>query len=88
VWVTEGIADWVRYYHYEPNRKPSKPTRNDSYGKGYGDAAYFLNFLNSKRRDMIYYINKDLREGTYAETIFTRLMGKTVDQLWEETLSK
>jgi len=87
VWVTKGIAGWVRYFHFEPNRKPYKPTINDSYTNGYEIAVHFLNFLKSKRRDMIYYINKDLREGSYAETIYTKLMGKTLDELWEEMLS-
>jgi hypothetical protein len=85
-WITEGIADWVRYYHFEPNRKPSKPTPSQHYTNGYGVAAYFLDWINVRYNPMIYWINKDCREGTYAPTIFPRLTGKTVDQHWQEML--
>ena len=54
---------------------------------GYGVAAYFLNYINNSRyRYMIYYLNKDCREGTYNENIFKRLTGKTADQLWLDML--
>ncbi len=86
-WVTEGIADWVRYFHYEPQQKrPNKPKRNTSYRNGYGSSAYFLNWIESRYKWMIYYLNKDCREGTYNENIFKRLTGHSVDELWQMML--
>lgn len=88
-WITEGIADWVRYYNYEPNRKPSKPGTNNKYTDGYGVSAYFFDYINritNYSPNMVYWVNKDCREGNYADTIFPRLTGKTLDQLWADMM--
>ncbi|OXA60270.1 hypothetical protein Fcan01_05133 [Folsomia candida] len=81
-WITEGIADWVRYFHYERNR-PVRPGRTKSYRDGYATSAYFLNWIESRYKGIIYYLNKSCREGTYTENIFERFTGYNVDQLWE-----
>ncbi|ODM94871.1 hypothetical protein Ocin01_11806 [Orchesella cincta] len=86
-WVTEGLADWVRYWHYEPNRKPGKPGAGSHYTNGYGVSAYFLDWINSRWDPMNYWINKDCREGTYDVSIFPRLTGKTVDQHWDDMMN-
>lgn len=45
-WLIEGIADWIRYYKYEPSsRMPSKPQSTDYYTLGYGISAYFLQYI-------------------------------------------
>lgn len=85
-WVTEGMADWVRYWHYEPNRKPGKPGPGSHYTNGYGVSAYFLDWINERYTPMNYWINKDCREGTYNDNIFPRLTGKTVDQHWTDMM--
>ncbi|KAJ6640778.1 hypothetical protein Bhyg_05710 [Pseudolycoriella hygida] len=90
-WLTEGIADWIRYFVYEPDRKPKKPTPDQHYTNGYGVAAYFLQFIIDSppklQPNMIYWVNKDCREGTYADSIWKRLTGKTVDQHWNDMMN-
>lgn len=87
-WITEGIADWVRYFHFEPERQPSRPVRGQHYSNGYGVAAYFLDWLNTNYqpagRNMTYHLNKECRDGTYQNDVFVRLTGKTADDLWQE----
>jgi len=88
-WIWEGVADYIRYFVYtwEGDKKPGKPSASQSYRDGYGTSAYFMNYVKTKvRDDMVYYVNKDAREGTYADTIWPRLTGKTLDQLWNDML--
>lgn len=94
VWLTEGIADWIRYYKYEPSsRMPSKPRSTDSYTFGYGISAYFLQYIIDNTPqwrspyDMVYWANKDCREGTYNDSMWQRMVGKTLDQLWQDMLT-
>jgi hypothetical protein len=86
-WLTEGIADWVRYYNYEPDRKPGKPGPSNYYTDGYGVSAYFLQWIQTRVGDMVYWANKDCREGTYNDELWPRLTGRTLDQLWGEMMA-
>ncbi|CAG7718026.1 unnamed protein product [Allacma fusca] len=90
-WLVEGIADYWRNYHFEDDSKPkpSKPGPNNKYTDGYKVTAFFLDYVDrtNPARDMLYWLNKDCREGTYADTIWPRLLnGKTVDVLWDEMM--
>jgi len=86
-WLTEGIADWVRYFKYEPNRMPNKPGPSNNYTDGYGVSAYFLEWIQRNVGDMVYWTNKDCREGTYANSIWERLTGRDLDTLWREMMN-
>jgi len=87
-YITEGIADWVRFFHYEPaSNRPPKPGSDNHYSQGYRVTAYFLDWVNARYNPMIYWINKDCREGTYNHQIFDRLTGKSIDQHWQEMLA-
>lgn len=86
-WVTEGVADYMRYYHFETNKQLPKPGPSNHYTQGYWVTAYFLNYVVQRvRGDMIKYVNKDCREGTYADSIWPRLTNKDVDTLWNDML--
>ena len=84
-WLTEGIADYVRYYIYAPGTKSRKPGPQGNYKMGYDTTAYFLNYIVTKvRPDMIYWANKDCREGKYDDSLWSRLTGKSLDTLWND----
>lgn len=92
-WLAEGIADWIRYYKYEPSSKmPGKPSPNDFYEIGYGISAYFLQYIidNTPQwpapNHMVYWANKDCREGKYNDSMWQRMTGKTLDQLWQDMI--
>ena len=83
-WVKEGIADYVRYFEYEQRNLP-KPVPSSNYTQGYRIAAYFLNYVVTKvHNEMIYWLNRDCREGQYKDDVWTRLTGKDVDTLWND----
>lgn len=87
-WVTEGIADYVRYERYEPGKQkwPLDPDKS-SYKQGYGIAGAFLAWLEkNKNTEIIRALNKACREGTYKREVFAELCGADVDTLWKEYL--
>jgi hypothetical protein len=91
-YITEGIADWVRFFHYEPvANRPEKPGSGNDYSQGYRVTAYFLDYVNTRyasSADVVYEINKSCREGTYQtdHSLFLRLTNKTIDVLWDEMI--
>lgn len=89
-WLTQGIADWIRRYNYEATNKPGPPSSSNSYTNG-GVTSYFLQYIidvTSFSPNMIYWANKDCREGNYADSLWPRLTGKTLDQHWQDLLNR
>ena len=91
-WLVEGVADYVRYVKFEPD----KPRRIDPdrarYNGSYGVTAAFLAYV-TKTYDaqLVLKLNQAMREGKYTEAIFERLTGKTVqilDEEWRATLRR
>jgi|GEM_PF-617412 len=85
-WVVEGIADYIRYYRYEPESPKRKfDPKHANYRRGYQPAAAFLVWLDeTKRKGIIGELNQALRDGTCTEKTIETLTGKPVNQLWPE----
>jgi hypothetical protein len=91
-WLTEGIADYVRYYIVEPDsrQKGFNPERQ-SYKNGYQPSAAFLNWIEKDKPGTVSKINAALRQRKYNLEMFKELTGGTPDEMWEkfkETLKK
>jgi hypothetical protein len=84
-WLVEGIADYIRFYRWEPMKpKPLKPDQA-KYNGSYRTTAAFLAFLSeSYDRDVVAKLNRAMREGEYQEEIFRVLTKKTVQELEQE----
>jgi hypothetical protein len=85
-WLVEGIADYVRYYRFEPKTPLPRidPTRA-SYRNGYKTSARFLAWIERKHdKAIITKLNQALRNGDYRPETFEEWTGKNLDQLWEE----
>jgi len=88
-WLTEGIADYVRY-KYGVNNGPagwSLPTWSSSqhYTNAYRVTARFLVWLELHVRSTIVNdLNTALRNKTYTSNTWNSLTGKSVDQLWAD----
>ncbi|MHC5536758.1 basic secretory protein-like protein [Singulisphaera rosea] len=87
-WVVEGIADYIRYWEFEPKSGGRRfDPKRSSYRNGYQPAASLLAWLEeSKRKGIIDELNQALRKGTCTEATFKELTGTSVDQLWNEFL--
>jgi hypothetical protein len=83
VWLVEGIADYVRFFHYEPEAKrphpnPAKAHCRDSYRV----TGAFLDWAcRTYDVDLVKKLDAALKADTYTEDLFKKLTGKTLDQL-------
>lgn len=88
-WLTEGIADLVRY-RYGVNNGPagwSLPnwSSSQSYTDSYRVTARFLAWLeNHVSASIVTDLNTALRNQTYSASTWVTLTGKTVNQLWAD----
>ena len=86
-WVTEGIADYIRWHLYE--KKPLEWFPIGEEEKGY-EAAYritdgfFLWVTNFKNSDFIKILNTAMKNGEYEPDIFFQTTSKDLDPLWQE----
>ncbi|XP_061373900.1 uncharacterized protein LOC133316194 [Gastrolobium bilobum] len=85
--LIEGIADFVRL---KANYAPShwvKPGQGQRWNQGYDVTARFLDYCDSLQNGFVAQLNKLMRSG-YSDQFFVQLLGKTVDQLWQDYKAK
>lgn len=89
-WLTEGIADYVRYKfgvnNIRANWKLPEFDPNQSYSNGYRTTARFLVWLEQHKKDksIVKDLNDAVREGTYSLKTWTKLTGESLDTLWKD----
>ena len=88
-WLTEGIADYIRYWHYEPEVPHRRiDSAKASYRDGYSTTGSFLAWLIVKYdRRTVRKLDAALRAGKYTDAIFEEITGKALDPLWAEFLT-
>ncbi len=92
----EGVADYYRFFKYEPQTKGAEIHRRGldraNYDGSYRTTANFLNWVSDKYdKDLVPKLNTALREGKYTDEFWAKNTGKTVEQLnteWKENLKK
>jgi hypothetical protein len=86
-WVTEGIADWVRYVKYENQPIPPKGRRGKSYKEAYRTAAQFLAWIAARKDPgIVEALNAAARGKTWRDAIFRERTGQELDALWADYL--
>ena len=84
-WLTEGIADYVRYYVIEPGSPRARFDINRSnYKSGYQPTAGLLNFVETKHPGTVAKLNAAMREGKYSDDIIKEVAGADWDALWDQ----
>jgi Peptidase of plants and bacteria len=90
-WLVEGIADYIRFFKYEPG-KIGRLAKDPHYNGSYRTTAAFLNFAaETYDKDLVKKVNKSMREGEYQESIWKVLTKKTLKELdeeWRDSLKK
>lgn len=86
-WVTEGVADYIRWVVYEakPQQWFPRPSRRDGYTQGYQVAAGFLLWLEAEvSPGVVNKLNKAMRRSRYSADWFQHETGRSLDDLWQE----
>ncbi|MBI2302546.1 MAG: hypothetical protein HYU66_26880, partial [Armatimonadetes bacterium] len=85
-WVTEGIADWFRYFIFEPEKGRFHHLNADKvdYRHGYGEAGAFLDWIErTKGGEFIRRLNESMRRRRYNDGVFKELAGDDLPTLWQ-----
>jgi hypothetical protein len=91
-WLTEGIADYVRYVYGVNNKKSNWTLPNYREGQQYTNAyritARFLLWVEkNKNKSIVDKMDAAMRNGTYRPSLWVDLTGSTVDALWQQYAS-
>jgi Peptidase of plants and bacteria/F5/8 type C domain len=87
-WLVEGVADYVRFFVFEPGKAGRVNPSEAHYDGSYRTTASFLAFVTKKYdKELVLKLNKLMREEKYKEEAFKELTGKTVQQLDHEWLA-
>lgn len=85
-WVTEGIADYVRYKFGVDNAgaKWTLPNYKEGqkYDNGYRVTARFLAWLEKSNPGIVKVLDKNMRDHSYTEGIWKKQTGKDLTELW------
>ena len=92
VWLTEGIADFIRYRYGVDNigskwALPDLTAKHNEkkYENSYRITARFFEWIDQKvKPGLIIELDKELRNKTYNKDTWVKLSGKTIDELWDE----
>ncbi|GAA5481174.1 basic secretory protein-like protein [Haloferula sargassicola] len=92
VWVTEGIADYVRWFLYEPESKGAEITEGNigsaRYDGSYRITANFFHYIaETYDPRIIPEMNAACREGRYDEELWKKWTGKPLQELGADWLA-
>jgi Peptidase of plants and bacteria len=88
-WLTEGAADYIRWYLYEPQSKgceiPAGRADRVKHDMSYRVSANFLNWIIATHdKDFLRELNAALREGRYSAELWTQRTKKDLATLGED----
>lgn len=88
-WVTEGIADYVRYkyglYNKEANWALPELKPEHHYSSSYRITARFFAWLEERRDPQIVdKLDEAARADRFYDNIWEELTGRTIDELWDD----
>jgi hypothetical protein len=85
-WLVEGVADYLRWFQYEPEALRPRPNpARAKYTDSYRVTAAFLNYLSKTLdKDLVKKFNVAMRQGKYTPDLWKQYTGKTVEELWDD----
>jgi hypothetical protein len=84
-WLVEGVADYIRFFKYEPGKIGDFNPLRAKYNGSYRITARFLAFVTDKYdKELVKKLNRAMREGTYSADLWKKITGRTVQELDEE----
>jgi hypothetical protein len=88
-WLVEGLADYIRWFLYEPeNLRPRVDPQRAKYTDSYRTTGAFLDYVVREHDDdLIAKLNAAMRRGEFDEDLWKECTGHTVDDLWEKYIA-
>jgi hypothetical protein len=86
-WLVEGIADYMRWFHFEPPaHRPKLPNPAEAqYTDSYQTTAGFLeHVVKNHDHELVVKLNAAMREGRYNRDLWKEYTGMTAQELWQE----
>ena len=85
-WLVEGIADYIRFYIYEPQTRLGRINpKRQSYRDGYRTSAQFVAWIEKTHGPgLVQKVNEALRKREYQDSLLRELTGKNAEQLWAD----
>lgn len=88
-WLVEGIADYVRWFRFEPESHGAEIRGNAveraRYDASYRVTAHFLDWATRRyQADLVPRLNAAIREGVYREEVWSAVTGKELRALGAE----
>ncbi len=81
-WLVEGIADYIRFFKFEPGTLRKLKPEQAKFNGSYRTTAQFLEFVSTKYdKEIVKKLNAKMREGKYKEELWKDLTGKTAAEL-------
>jgi hypothetical protein len=95
-WLVEGIADYIRWFLYEPQSRGAEITQRNieraRHDASYRISANFLNWVtNHYDRELVPKLNAALRDGRYNEDLWVDYTKRTLTELdneWRASLAR
>ncbi len=84
-WMVEGVADYIRFYQFEPNApRPRIHPQRSSYRDSYRTtAAFFAWLVETQDSEFVRKLNARLRTQRCNEAVIEELLGQSVDDAWQ-----
>jgi predicted alpha-1,2-mannosidase len=86
-WLVEGIADYLRWFHFEPvaHRPKLRNPAQARYSDSYKTTAGFLDYVVVNHdHELAVKLNAAMRQGRYSADIWKDCTGLSVQELWTE----
>jgi len=84
-WLMEGLTDYIRHAHFEPEVEMRPFRSGENYDGNYQITAAFLMYIvDTYDKDFITALNEMGRNRTYSADVFEQRTGKTAPVLWAE----
>jgi hypothetical protein len=91
-WLVEGVADYIRFYKFEPKKPGPLAPEQAKFDGSYRTTAAFLAFVATRYDPQIVRkLNARMRAGKYKPDVWKELTGKSVEELgreWQQVLAK
>jgi hypothetical protein len=95
-WLVEGIADYIRWFLYEPETRGAEITSRNiaraRYDSSYRITGNFLNWVTETYdKDIVRKLNAAARQSRYKESLWKEATGRTLQELgdeWKRSMEK